>query len=101
MYMKPNNAGKNKWLRAQTLNQKLKNAQTQDADGGQAFFCVIYDTVRGHTSTLLVLIGSSEILSLYVLAEAPAKRCAALQSENCLTSPVARTLWSVFNNFTL
>ena len=37
MYMKPNNAGKNIWLRAQTLNQKLKqNAQTQDADGMQA-----------------------------------------------------------------
>ena len=32
MYMKPNNAGKNKWLWAQTLKRKLKqNAQTQDA----------------------------------------------------------------------
>ena len=46
MYMKPNNADKNIWLWAQTANQKLKqNAQTQDADGLQAFFCVIYDTV--------------------------------------------------------
>ena len=30
------NAGKNIWLRAQTLNQKLKeNAQTQDVDSRQ------------------------------------------------------------------
>ena len=37
MYMKPSNGGKNLRLRAQTSNQKLKeNAQTQDADGGQA-----------------------------------------------------------------
>ena len=32
--MKPKNAGKNMWMRAQIANQKLKqNAQTQDADG--------------------------------------------------------------------
>ena len=38
MYMKPNNAGKNIGMRAQTLNQKLKqNTQTQDFDGKQAF----------------------------------------------------------------
>ena len=37
--MKPNNAGKIIWLRAQTLNQKLKqNAVTQDADGRQVIF---------------------------------------------------------------
>ena len=42
MYMKPDNAGKKVCLRAQTLNQKLnQNAQTQDAVGKQAFFCVI------------------------------------------------------------
>ena len=41
-----NNAGKSMWLSAQTTNQKLKqNAQTQDADGMQAFVCAIYDTV--------------------------------------------------------
>ena len=35
--MKPNNAGKGIWLRAQATNQKLKqNAETQDADGMQA-----------------------------------------------------------------
>ena len=93
MCMKPKNAGKNKWLRAQTINKKLtKNAQTQDADGGQVFLCVIYGTVRGHTSTLFVLIGGSEPLSLNVLVEAAATQCAVLQGENCLTSPVARTL---------
>ena len=44
MYMKPNNADKNIWLRAQTLNHKLKqNAQTHDADGRQAF-SVLYTT---------------------------------------------------------
>ena len=50
--MKPNNAGKNIWMRAQTLNQKLKqNAQTQNVDGRVAFFCVIYDTIKGYIST--------------------------------------------------
>ena len=39
MYMKPNNAGKNMSLRAQTTNQKLnQNAQTQDIYGMQVFF---------------------------------------------------------------
>ena len=34
MYMKPNNPGKDMWLRTQTANQKLKqNVQTQDVDG--------------------------------------------------------------------
>ena len=52
MYRKPINAGKTIWLRAQTLKQKSKrNAQTQDADGSQAFFCVLYDTFRGHIPT--------------------------------------------------
>ena len=51
MYMKPINTGKNMWLRAQTANQILKqNAQTQDPDGKQAFFCVIYDTFKGNIS---------------------------------------------------
>ena len=37
--MKPNNAGKEMWLRVQTVNQKLKqNAQTQDGDGMQTIF---------------------------------------------------------------
>ena len=45
--MKPNNAGKDMWLRDKTANQKLKqNVQTQDADPLQAFLCVIQDTVR-------------------------------------------------------
>ena len=49
MYRKPNKAGKNKWLWAETANQNLKqNAQTQDAYGMQAFFRVIYDTVTSH-----------------------------------------------------
>ena len=39
MDIKPNDADKNLWLQAQTLNQKLKeNAQTHEADGRQAFF---------------------------------------------------------------
>ena len=43
MYMKPNNAGKNIWLRAQTANQNFtQNAQTQDADGMQVFFLSVY-----------------------------------------------------------
>ena len=38
MYMKPNRAGKNMWLRVQIANQNLKqNAQTQDAVGVQTF----------------------------------------------------------------
>ena len=42
MYMKPNSAGENIWMRAQDLNQKFEqNAQTQDADGIQALF-VLY-----------------------------------------------------------
>ena len=56
--MKPNNAGKNRWLRAQTATQKLKrNAQIQDADGMQGFFLVIYRTVRGNVSTIILLVG--------------------------------------------
>ena len=44
------------WLRAQTANPKLKqNALTIEIDGRQAFFCVIYDTFRGHISKLLSL----------------------------------------------
>ena len=40
-------------LRAQIANQDLKqNAQTQDADGVQTFFCVMCDTVRGYISTV-------------------------------------------------
>ena len=42
--MKPNNAGKEIWLRARTENQKLKqNAKTQKADGMEAF-SVLYMT---------------------------------------------------------
>ena len=60
MYVKPNKAGKNMWLRARIANQNLKqNVQTQDADGMQAFFCVTYDTARGNISTPILLIGSS------------------------------------------
>ena len=56
--MKPKNAGKNMWLRAQTAKQKLKqNAQIQDGDGVQAFFCVINDSVRGEISPTVLLVG--------------------------------------------
>ena len=49
------------WLRAQAANQNLKrNAQTQDDHGMQAFSCVMYDTVRGYTSTQMLLVGGSE-----------------------------------------
>ena len=45
MYMKPNNSGKNMSLRAQTTIQKLNHkAQTQDVEGMQAFFSVLYMT---------------------------------------------------------
>ena len=45
MYMKPNKADRNLWLWAQITNQNLKqNAQTQDADGRQVFFSVLYTT---------------------------------------------------------
>ena len=61
MYIEPNNAGKNIWLRAQTASQKLKqNAQTQDADGMQDFFYVINDTVTGLISTIILIKGDSE-----------------------------------------
>ena len=44
--MELNNAIKNRWLPAKTVNQKLiENAQTQDADAMQAI-PVIFDTVR-------------------------------------------------------
>ena len=61
--MKPNNAGKNLWLRAQTAIQKLKqNAQTRKTDGMRAFFCFIYDKDRGFISTIILVIegGGSE-----------------------------------------
>ena len=39
--MKPNKARKHMLLRAQTVNQKLKqNAQTQDAEGMQTFSAI-------------------------------------------------------------
>ena len=57
MYMKPNKAGKNMWLRAQIENQNFKQkTQTQDAHDMQTFLCVIYDTVRGYISQLVLLI---------------------------------------------
>ena len=55
--MKPSNAGTGMWLWAQTANQNLKqNVQIQDADVMQAFFCVIFDTVRGYNSTVILLV---------------------------------------------
>ena len=71
MYMTPNYAGKDIWLRAQTLNQKLRqNAQTRNADGKQAVFCVINDTFGGHISTLILLMGGgSEPPTRYVSSE--------------------------------
>ena len=54
--MNLNNADKNMRLRAQITNQKLKqNAQTQDADGMQAFFCVKNDAISGYISTTVRL----------------------------------------------
>ena len=45
MYMKQNNAGKKIWLRAQTLNQKLKEAaQTQLVMMVGKLFSVLYTT---------------------------------------------------------
>ena len=73
-----------------------QNAQTQDADGRQAFFSDICDTFKGHISTSIISVGGSEPLSLYVLPEAPAKRRATFWDLNCLISPVACTLWSFF-----
>ena len=67
MYMKPIDASKNIGLQAQTLNQKLKhNAHTQEADGTQAFFSVIYDNFRGNISPLILLIvGAPSPISLH------------------------------------
>ena len=42
MCMKPKNAGKDMWLRAQTENENLKNAQRQDADGVQAVSVLLH-----------------------------------------------------------
>ena len=52
--MKPNNAGKNIWLRAQTLKQKLKqNAQTHDVDVRQVFFlCYIRHSQRPYVNII-------------------------------------------------
>ena len=102
--MKPNNTGKNKLLQAQTVNQKLNhNAQTQDADRMQAFFCVIYDTVRGCISTIILLIEGGEVRALrpqsfcWVLAT----QHAGIYNGNLLTSPAGRTLLKLSNKFTL
>ena len=53
--MKPSNAGKDTWPRAQIANQKLKqNVQTPDADGMQVFFFEFFsDTIREHISKIL------------------------------------------------
>ena len=72
--MKPNKAGKNMWLRAQMVNQNLKqNSQTQDADGMQTFCCVIHDTLRGYISTLLLLIGVCEPPALTLPLRLPSR----------------------------
>ena len=50
--MKPNNAGKNMWLRAETENQNQKqNAQTLDADGMKTF-STVYVTQLEATSQI-------------------------------------------------
>ena len=56
--MKSRIVGKIKtWLRAENLNEKVKQtAQTKDADGMPAFFCVTFYTVRGRISTIKLLI---------------------------------------------
>ena len=50
--MKPNNAGKDMWRRAEIANQKLKqNAQTHDADGLQAMsllYMTLLEAVSQH-----------------------------------------------------
>ena len=44
------------WLRAETANQNLKlNAQTRVSDCIQTIFFVIYDTVTGYISTIILL----------------------------------------------
>ena len=46
-------------------------------------------------------LGRSKSPASHVSAEATATRRATLWNENHLTFPVARSLWSYFNNFTL
>ena len=52
--------------------------QIQGADGMQAFFCVIYDTVRAYISTVILKFWGSQPSAPYVSAEALATRHAAL-----------------------
>ena len=71
------------WLLDQSANRTLKqNAQTQHADAIQAFFYILYDTIRIFISTTTLLIDwgrrCSELPASYVSAEAPATRHAAL-----------------------
>ena len=93
--MKPNNAGKGMWLRAQTANQKSKqNVETQDADGMQAL-SVLYMTQLKAISKQLYISWEEghRALGPHVSTEAPATRQATLQNKSCLTSPVALTLF--------
>ena len=70
------------WLWAQTANQNLKqNAQTQDADGMQAFFFVLYVT-QLYLNENATNKGGSVPLSRHVSAEAPTTQHAVLKNKN-------------------
>ena len=68
-----------------------------------SFLCVIYDTVRGYISTILIFMGWMETQSPRPphFRWGSSLQTAALWKADRLTSPVARTLWSLFKNFTL
>ena len=70
------------WLWAQTAGENSKqNVQIHDADGVQAFLCVIYDTVGGlylNSNTTSSRGVVSEPPAPYVPAEAPVTRHATL-----------------------
>ena len=58
--MKPNNAGRDMWLRAQTVNQKFnENVQTQDTYV-MLYLCFVfakYDTATGYISRIIDFMG--------------------------------------------
>ena len=103
MYMKLNKSAKYMWLRAQTLNQKLKhNAQAQDAGCRQAFFCVLFYTFRGHISTSILLIRGlrAPITQRFRWGSGQAT-CSILKGTLFDISRRLHTVKFVFYNFTL
>ena len=64
------------WLRGQFVNHNLRqNAQIQDADSMQAFFCVINDTLRCYISTKNTIssAGAASPKAPYISAEAASR----------------------------